>query len=152
MNDPQVKRVYAWEKKWVYSEEANLFEDGAQAWVSWACEQYDIPIIPTKLDPDPNCKVSNYWEDNTITLAPKHMNTMVCLHEAAHGIHRYFFGLAAESHGPEWLGIYVHLLCKARYAPRIAITASLDAAGLVYRKTSVKPTALNKKGPYQPLS
>ncbi len=150
LNDPQAKRVYAWEKKWLYSEQPLLEADGAQKWVDLACEEYGIPSILTGPDPNPDCTISNYWVDNTITLAPKHMNAMVCLHEAAHGIHSHYFGFNQEAHGATWLGIYVHLLCRAKIAPRIAITASLDAAGLQYRKTSVKPTALKKKGPYQP--
>ncbi len=146
--DPQQMRVYAWERKFRYSEEETLKKSGIQEWVNWACDMYAVPHILCKPDPNPKAKISHYWNDNKISLARKHMNMMVCLHEAAHGIHTHYFGFPAEAHGPEWLGIYVRLLTKARFAPKIAITASLEAAGLLYRKGCVSPGTLKKKGPY----
>lgn len=133
MKDTQRKKAYDWEDSWEYSSLRGMSETGLRHWVRWACKQYGVKPPKVKLHWRVTGGTSFYWgETDTIEFRKRHANVWTALHEASHKIADELLGEHLEPHSPHWLGIFMALLVKAGYAPRKALEASADAAGLKY--------------------
>jgi len=107
---------------------------GPRKWVRWACARYRIPPPVTT-----GCRLNkgtSFYDPEThrILLRPRHWNTAIALHEAAHAITDYLLGHDLPAHGPQWLAVYMDLLSAAGVAPRAALEASARAKGLSWSR------------------
>lgn len=129
--DPQQKRVYAWEREWIDWNTNTLSIQQCRQIIEQACELFGVD------PPTVRSHKGRYWswqQEDLIDLQDSgddspgygQMNKAVALHEAAHYIH-WKRGGRGQTHGPTWLGIYMHLLQKFRVAPWLAlwVTASV---------------------------
>jgi len=136
MRDRQRVQVYAWEDTWSGAGRRSLALSGVRKWVRWACGQYGIKPPAVRGHFRVRGGTSFYEpNDHTIEFRKRHFNMWVALHEAAHAICDVLLDIE-EPHSPEWLGIFLSLLEKADYAPRVALLASANAAGLKFVPSS----------------
>jgi hypothetical protein len=132
MRDRQRTKVYAWEDTWGCASNRGLKLAGARHWVRWACGQYGIKPPIVRGHYRVRGGTSFYQpDDHIIEFRKRHLNIWVSLHEAAHAICDILLDVE-EAHSPQWLGIFLALLEKAKVAPGVALRASADAARLSY--------------------
>jgi|GEM_PF-7012068 len=142
MADSQQQAVYAWERQWRFWNRAGVPVQYLRRWVRWAERLYRVPpatlLFPTRSKGvngnwlPSQCAPAAPWGSGAITLRPHHRNVPIALHEVSHWIDGQLLGQFSgfEGHGPQWLGIYLYLLEKARVAPRVALHESAREAGL----------------------
>lgn len=126
--DPQQKKVYAWEREWVDWNTNSLSIHQCRRIIEQACDLFNVehPLV--------HSHKGRYWswqQEDLIDLQDSgddrpgygQMNKPVALHEAAHYIH-WRRGGRGQTHGPTWLGIYMRLLEEFKVAPRLALWAT----------------------------
>lgn len=128
-----------------------MTESAARKAIAAASRKYRIPV-PEVLFASRNKRrgkdLPSQYEPlrHRIILRPRHLNGAIVLHETAHAITDYLLGWDLQSHGPEWLGVYMVLLEDFGISTREAIHASADKAGLEYRtRAHVAPLLIRKR-------
>lgn len=151
MKDRQQNLAYKWEDQFLHWPGSYLTEKGATEIAKAAARLYRIPVpelVFGKRDTrDGKDLPSSYYPDeHKIVFVPRHMNTLVVLHEMAHAITDYILGGNLEPHGPQWLGVYMWLMDRFHIAPTIALTASAKAIGLKFETKGIAgPRNIRKK-------
>ncbi len=155
--DPQSSRVYVMERHYVgvcvyhTVTKANL-----QIVADHVCRYYRVePVkIDTYVDTRAGADMSICWwsEDENghhdthkiVLNRAKHGANVTCLlHELAHHIvHSIYVNI--EGHGPEFVGVYMHLLDKYRVMPSCAFRALAKKCRVKIARR-FKPDAINKK-------
>lgn len=161
MADVQRQAVYDWEGSWRHWNLRVESPRVVRTWIRWAERRYGVRPVKKIYFPKNNrghkidkrtgkrLRLCTAYDPNnhTITIRPRHANTPVGLHEAAHAIHEKLFGaLGGEAHGPIWLGIYLYLLIGAKIAPASALLWSAKKAGLKWAPINkIAPDAVHKR-------
>lgn len=128
-NDPQAKRVYAWENQWADWNARSLSVSAVRKYVRWACDLYGLPYPTVKQHLPEHCAYS-YSQGFRVSFIAEHCNCAIALHEVAHYIADWVFADSVQQHGPQWLAIYLYLLSESGQAPKIALFASARAKKL----------------------
>lgn len=137
MRDTQQERLYAWEEKWVDWNRNTLTLAECRELSKWACRHFKLKIAPVVKQHMNKHLSYSISEVCLISLrADQHKNRAIVLHETGHFIADEIFGDKVQPHGPEFTGVYLHLLIKAEVAPAIAICASAKAAGLKWKEVT----------------
>jgi hypothetical protein len=153
--DPQQELVYDWEDSFTLWAGAHLTERQARKLIRDACNKYRVPV-PTIFflgkDRGARGKVlpSSYEPiSHVIRIRPRHLNSAVILHETAHAITDYIledYEHELESHGAEFVGVYMCLLEDFKICPLAALHASAEDAGVRFRKRHlVGPQQIRKR-------
>jgi hypothetical protein len=137
--DPQKQAVYAWEGAWKDWNETNQTIPELRRIIRKACRMYRVK--PPTVTAHTHKEWTTYFPDAArISFERSQRNTAIALHEAAHHILFTICKQEAdeesdgnfEDHGPEFLGVYLCLLAHFGVAPRTALVASAEAAGLKF--------------------
>lgn len=132
MSDAQARRVYAWEDRAVAPRDRSQVPFARmQALVDhvWSAEGLRWPPLV------------RYRRATRATLAtgsrlaieaPDSLPSWVLLHEMAHAFTDPGDGMPHAGHGPDFLGLYVHLLVRHARLDEAMLAASLAAAGLAW--------------------
>lgn len=141
--DPQAKRLYEWQWKWISWSEESLTLAECQELADWACDLWKIPHVPIRKQP-PKKDYSAYDDSNrTIKLLRCHMNTAMVMHEIAHHVVDVSYGTGFQDHGPVFVGVFADLLVAQGVAPTDAILGSLKARKIKFK---LPKTVKRKKG------
>jgi hypothetical protein len=129
--DPQREKLYAWEDEFIIARRRTFPTiRTARNWIKWACDKYSVPV-PVVVEQPSNRGFSCYRNiDHRIMLRKAHWNPWCALHEAAHAICEYRWGILG--HGPKFLSVLIWLLKESAIAPVAALTASAKAARLKF--------------------
>ena len=132
--DRQKAALYAWEETFRCFNEHILTREETCKVIRRCCKQYSVgqPIVyflsRDKLE----------WSSchgTEIYLNYYHCNYASACHEAAHYILRLLdHEDDTEYHGPEFVCLYLDLLVREKVAPRSALEASLEQAGIEWTK------------------
>jgi len=145
-HDPQQKAVYNWQWEWMHWNSKELSKKDVYRWVKWAYKKkFHFKFMPEIVHLADGGSSSYHPEKNQLKFIHSHRNIAVVLHETAHLIISRLFGHTVEDHGPEFMGIWIYLLEKAKLAPRGTIYDSAKQAGLRV-DGSMGPELLKKKG------
>lgn len=129
----QATALYAWEEAWASWNVSTTSLAECRDYVRQACAAYGVPA--PKVTGHKHREMSYYRTDiHKISLRYDHKNIAIALHEAAHAIIYHYYQDTVKDHGPEFMGVYLHLLVEAKLAPPVAITASAKAAKLRWSK------------------
>ena len=145
--DHQQDRVYKWEGTWPLWTRQGMSKAKCKDLVRKVSGLYRIPPPSLKF-PDKRSVWAYYKTPNHYISLPRHArNASTVLHEMAHAIHWYILGESShEDHGPEWLGIFLWLLCYFGVASEEAIIATAQLHRLRWRSTAyIGPKAIRKK-------
>lgn len=159
--DVQKDALYAFEAKWRDWNRKTSSLAECRQYVHTACAHFGIP--PPSVRSHGGKAYSWYQAEtpdavtHTLVAAGKFksvisfnrtrgLNVPTALHEAAHAIAAVILPWDMVDHDPRFVGIYLWLLIKARIAPRVALEASLTAAGIKW----IKPKIPKKRGPEAP--
>jgi hypothetical protein len=141
----QTERVYAWETQWSHwNHKAYDSLNQPRRWMRWAMKHYNVPYVTMGIV-EPGKKKASFYRmlDHRIMLLPAHMNAASVLHEVAHAITDYYY-VEEDHHGPVWAGIFLWLMVRAGFAPKIAFTASMKEAGIKW-KDGLSPQVVKKR-------
>lgn len=134
MKDPQKARVYAWEDTFRSFGERTLTRAVCIRVIKRCVRKYGVPmpkvLFRSRIESMPLRIASDYDPSvHLITLGYNDCNHAVCCHEAAHAIIDWQ-ELDVEDHGPLFMGVYMDLLVYTAVAPRAALEASAEQAGI----------------------
>ena len=119
-DDPQKYKVYAMERSWIgTSLHTTVPLKELQAVANHACQRYGVRPPKVKTYSKPKERVFGAaYEDGTICLNRGFhgQNLSVLLHEVAHHISDRIHP-DTESHGPEFVSVYTHLLHMYKVMP-----------------------------------
>ena len=135
--DSQCKALYKWEGEFPCFDNKMLTLKQCRSAVAWACKLYRVPIPPVSIHPLKKGSSFSCDDPYMLCLNKRHMNVGICLHESAHAIHTYLMGHAHETHGPQFLAIYMNLLLKAGGISKRALISSLKSLDLEWRPLSL---------------
>lgn len=140
MSDPQKDAVYAWEDEWWGWNISVLTLAECRKVIKAACDIYQLQppkVVQHKV------RSLSYSQGDLISLqaeGPRVVgghkggkNFATALHEAAHYITGKLYKAEHEDHGPEFCGVYLHLLVAANMAPEEAIYGSARARGIRWK-------------------
>ena len=137
MRDSQKSRLYRWEERWVDWNRNTLTLQECRDLSKWACRHFRLKIAPVVKQHMKRSMSYSISEKCLISLqADQHKNRAIVLHETAHFIadEVYGYGNSVQHHGPEFMGVYLRLLIKARIAPAVALIASAKAERLKWKE------------------
>lgn len=153
MEDPQKAALYAWENGWYDWCRRSITVREGRRLVRKVCRTYGVK--PPAVRSHRHGEWSYYHPDeDVISFQHGQLNREVALHEAAHVV---LFKLCKqeadeesdgnfEDHGPEFLGLLIHLLSEFGVAPLVALTASAKEAGLRFISVqAAQPTRLRRR-------
>ena len=128
--DAAARRLYAWEDAEVAPRDASRVPFAQlQALVDhvWAAEGLRFP---PRVRPLPRQARRTVARASRLAIeAPAELPTWILLHELAHAMSSTAEG-ASDGHGPGFVGLYLHLLVRHARMSRVALEASLAAAGI----------------------
>lgn len=145
MADVQRQKVYDWQYAWRDWNHGTISDRAVRSVIRRAERLYrvsetEIKLLTKNYNATGQLLTSNqkYWyvdgwpslQRHKITIIPAHRNIPIALHEVAHVICTRLFNETVESHGKEWLGIFMWLLAKEKIAPVSALYASAREFGL----------------------
>jgi len=137
--DAAARRLYAWEDAEVAPRDASRVPFAQlQALVDhvWAAEGLRFP---PRVRPLPRQARGTVARATRLTIeAPAVLPTWILLHELAHCLTSTADGGNA-GHGPDFVGLYLHLLVRHARMPRAALVASLAAAGVPFDPAARPP-------------
>ena len=132
--DRQKDAFYAWEETFRCFNEHILTREETSKAILRCCKHYSVEQPSIYF-------LSRYeleWSSchgTEIHLNYYHCNYAAACHEAAHYILRSLdHDDEAEDHGPEFVCLYIDLLVREKVAPRSALEASLEQAGIEWTK------------------
>lgn len=151
--DPQQYRAYRWENELTSWAGAHATPAQLRRVVKKCCRMYRVPVprvhCLTKNQRDGKRYTSEYDPNgHVIRIRPRHYDLCTAVHESAHAITDWLFGIWTENkpHGPEWLGVYMVLLDRLKIIPRIALEAHARAMGLdFYAPQLIAPRQVRKR-------
>lgn len=153
MADSQQNAVYAWERRFRAWNLATDSQARIRRLIRWAERLYRVPPMEIQFRTANKSRgrwlPSTYYAHRVVAFRPNHVNPSIALHETAHAITHHLFGWdppGMEAHGPQWLGIYMCLLERAKVAPRSALEASAREHGLKWVGPGwVGPTKIRRR-------
>lgn len=135
--DPQRDRLYAMENRAFRSQ--YLHKIGVRRlrkMLKTLCRQSGLPVIPLKVYPIP--KFYGFFltlsTGCSISLCSRRgANFMTLCHEFAHYYTAVYFP-KAQTHGPQFVGVYARALEAAKVMPRVAFEAAARHYGVKYKR------------------
>jgi hypothetical protein len=131
--DPQLKPLYAWEERNGWNDSTISFKS-AKKHIIDACNYYKVVIPEVRLHATRNLPYASQHNNFISLQRDRYLNVPVSLHEAAHHIVWQKYGARPQDHGPTFLGIYLHLLEKAKITLPGGLRASAKAAKLKWKE------------------
>lgn len=128
--DPQAAKLYKWEKAWRGWNHSSLTSAECREAARRACVYLKIQPVTLSFHRSPRYSYCHHEYGDIHLNAKRHKNVVSILHEVAHRATWLKYGDAVEWHGKEYIRIYLKLLLRARIAPHIALTASLELYGV----------------------
>ena len=137
MRDRQQQAVYSWEESFRSFIEHTATRAQVRRLIGRACAMYGVTPPSVQFRSKANGRHVRLTSDydpslQLITIGFKDCNHAIAMHEAAHAIVDELYE-NVETHGPEFMGVYLELLEWAKVAPRSALHASAQAKGLDWR-------------------
>ena len=136
--DRQKDALYAWESTFRSFDERTLTREETREVIRCCCRRYGLKPPRVRFMPEHKSEMS-FLLGKVITMNYYHCNHAVACHEAAHYILASLdHDEEAEDHGPEFVCLYLDLLIEERVAPRSALEASLEQAGIEWTKSAAR--------------
>ena len=131
--DPQITALYNWEGSNGWDSNRTSFKKARAAILS-ACRHFWVEPPEIRLHKTRSLPWSKPGQMLISLQRDRYLNIPIALHEATHHIVFHLFGDKPQDHGPTFLGIYLHLLERAKVKTRANLRASARAYGLKWRE------------------
>lgn len=134
--DPQRHLVYAWEDTFRAFGERSLTQAQALRYLRRVCRKFRVPMPQVKFLAR-GVREWSYVQGGVLAINFEQCNHAILSHEMAHYImDRYYThnGVRHETHGPQFMSLYLGLLEFAQVAPRDALEASLKSMGIKWTR------------------